>query len=64
MRILIDPEVVDGRDENERDGEDGNGGNVVGVSQTTNQSHMKLIQRTWLIIRVRLPSNLNKSVLI
>ena len=59
MGILIDPEVVDARDENERDGEDGNGGNVVGVSQTTNQSHMKLIQRTWLMIRVRLPSNLN-----
>ena len=47
---MINPEVVNSADENEREGKDCNGGNVVGVSETTNESNLKLIEITWLRI--------------
>ena len=47
---MINPEVVNSADENERESKDGNGGNVVGVSETTNESNLKLIEITWLRI--------------
>ena len=63
---MINPEVVNSTDENERESKDGNGGNVVGVSETTNESNLKLIEITWLrIARVsdlKEGSNLSKNM--
>ena len=50
---MINPEVVNGANQNERESKDCNGGHVVGVSETTNESNLKLIEITWLrIVRV------------
>ena len=45
---MVDPQVMDGGEDDQGGGEDGDADQVISVPQTTNESDLELIEVTWI----------------